>query len=78
VNFARWAVRLYNLNTIAAGACLACFMIMFGLLTDVTGGLLFPMALPSMAIEGNIWAFWMLSPVYLLPIRLLGRRLLAE
>jgi len=78
LKIARWVVRLYNLNAIAAGVTLACFMLMFGLLTDFVSGLLFPMALPNMVIEGNVWGFWMLSPVCLLPVRLICRRLLPE
>lgn len=75
---ARWVVLIYNLNAIAAGATLLSFMLMFGLFTNFLGGLLFPAALPSMILEGSVWGFWMLSPVYLLPARLLCRRILAE
>jgi hypothetical protein len=77
-NLARWVARLYDLNAVAAAVALLCFMVMFGNLTDPIGGLMFPMALPSMAIEGSAWGIWMVSPVYLLPVRLLCRRAFAE
>ena len=78
VRIVRWIARIYDLNSIAAGGALLCFMVMFGLLTDAVGGLMFPLALPSMALEGSPWGIWMLSPLYLLPVRLLAGRVLAD
>ena len=39
VRIVRWIARIYDLNSIAAGGALLCFMVMFGLLTDAVGGL---------------------------------------
>jgi hypothetical protein len=71
---ATWVLRIYTLNAVVVAACLACFMLGFGILTDsIVAGLLFPVALLSMAREGSGWGLWMLSPLYCLPIALLAR-----
>lgn len=71
-----WVVRIYTLNAIVVAVGLACFMVMFGILTaSLSDGLMFPLALLNMAAEGSPWGIWMLSPLYLLPIAMLARHL---
>jgi len=71
-----WVIRIYRLNAIAVGVGLTCFMVMFSILTaSFENGLMFPIAVFSMAAEGDLWGIWLLSPLYLLPIAMLARHL---
>jgi hypothetical protein len=61
--------QVYVANAVAVAFTLTVFMIGFGVMTSsVAAGLTFPIALPSMALEGDFWGIWMLSPIYLSPI----------
>ena len=46
-------------NDLACLAALGLYMLAFGILTgSVTAGLMFPLALPSMAFEGDLVGIW--------------------
>lgn len=71
-----WVMRIYMFNAFAVAVGLAGLMVIFGILTaSLVDGLMFPMAVFSMATEGSPWGIWMLSPLYLLPIAVVAQHL---
>lgn len=68
--------RLIYFNGALALLGMIAFMILFGLLSgSVLAGLAFPVALVSMAAEGNFWGMWIVASLVLTGAYLLIQRI---
>lgn len=72
--FVLWVLRIYTFNAIGVAFGLACFVAaLWAISGSLAAGLLLPIAILSLAAEGNLWSIWVLSPIYLMPIVLTAR-----
>jgi hypothetical protein len=68
---------LVLINLVAALIAAAVLSTMFGILTEsVTAGLTFPLAILSMAVEGDPWGVWIIGSLLLTIVWLLSSTLL--
>ena len=67
---------LVQINLIAALFAAVVLSTMFGIVTgSITAGLMFPMALVSMAAEGEPWGLWIIGSLVLTVVWLASTRL---